>query len=111
KVGRPWLIFSAASGSASAIRRTRPRSGSASSNISGCAIRPMMPDGSDMVEWTMAESPSLSITLDGRPDLLAVRLKELYGITGRSSDALRRAIAAGEPIYSAALFGNDHIDV
>lgn len=64
-----------------------------------------------MVEWTMAESPSLSITLDGRPDLLAVRLKELYGITGRSSDALRRAIAAGEPIYSAALFGNDHIDV
>ena len=59
----------------------------------------------------MPESPSLSITLDGAPDLLAIQLKELYGITGRSSDALRRSIAAGAPIYSAELFGNDHIAV
>ena len=38
-------------------------------------------------------------------------LKSLYRITGRSVVELRRAIRAGEPVYTAALFGNDHIQV
>jgi len=59
----------------------------------------------------MTDSPSLAIVLDSRPDLPAILLKELYGVTGRSSDELHRAIAAGAPVYSAELFGNDHIEV
>lgn len=59
----------------------------------------------------MPDSPALAIVIDGAPDLPAVLLKELYGITRRPGVELRRAIFAGEPVYSAELFGNDHIDV
>lgn len=58
-----------------------------------------------------APSNALSITIDGTPDFPSAVLMSLYRITGRSSVELRRAITAGEPVYSAALFGNDHIDV
>ena len=59
----------------------------------------------------MAESPSLAIRIDGAPHLPAPLLRELYGITGRSSVELRTAILAGEVVYSAELFGNDHVEV
>lgn len=54
---------------------------------------------------------ALSLTLEGTPDLPSVPLKALYRVTGRSTVELRRSILAGEPIYTAALFGNDHIEV
>lgn len=59
----------------------------------------------------MADSPSLAIFIDGAPHLAPTLLKELYAITGRSSVALRAAILAGEVVYSAELFGNDHVEV
>lgn len=54
---------------------------------------------------------ALSLTLDGTPDLPSAPLQALYRITGRSTVELREAIASGDPIYTAALFGNDHIQV
>lgn len=54
---------------------------------------------------------AISLTLDGTPDFPSVVLQALYRITRRSTPELRRAIRAGEPIFTAALFGNDHIDV
>ncbi|APZ33478.1 hypothetical protein [Microbacterium aurum] len=54
---------------------------------------------------------ALSVTLNDAPDLPSVVLQALYRITGRSSGELRRSILAHEPVYTAALFGNDHIDV
>lgn len=59
----------------------------------------------------MADSPSLTIYIDGAPHLSPLLLKELYRITGRSSVELRAAILAGEVVYSAELFGNDHVEV
>ena len=54
---------------------------------------------------------ALSVTLNDTPDLPSAVLQALYRITGRSSGELRRSILAHEPVYTAALFGNDHIDV
>jgi hypothetical protein len=54
---------------------------------------------------------ALSITIDGTPDLPGEVLGALYRITGRSRDELRRSILAGEPVYSADLFGPDHHEV
>lgn len=54
---------------------------------------------------------SLSVTLSGTPDLPVDALKALYRVTGRSTVELREAIRAGEPVYAAAVFGHDHIDV
>lgn len=54
---------------------------------------------------------ALSLTLEGTPDLPSEPLKALYRLTGRSTVELRRSILAGEPVYAAALFGADHIQV
>ncbi|MGU3645192.1 hypothetical protein ACLBXX_09510 [Microbacterium sp. C23T] len=54
---------------------------------------------------------ALSLTIDGTPDFGSEVLKSLYRITGRSTVELRRAIRDGEPVYTAGLFGNDHIQV
>jgi len=54
---------------------------------------------------------AISLTLDGTPDLPSTILQALYRITGRSTVELRRSIQNGEPLFTAALFGNDHIDV
>lgn len=54
---------------------------------------------------------ALSITLDGTPHPPTAFLQAVYRITGRSTVELRRAILAGEPLYTAPLFGTDHIDV
>lgn len=54
---------------------------------------------------------ALSIVLDGTPDLPSAILQALYRITGRSTVELRRDILAGEAVYTAPLFGTDHIDV
>ena len=54
---------------------------------------------------------ALSLTIVDTPDFGSEVLKSLYRITGRSTVELRRAIRAGEPVYTAALFGNDHIEV
>ncbi|MFB7894697.1 hypothetical protein ACFC1I_21010 [Microbacterium sp. NPDC056044] len=54
---------------------------------------------------------AISLTIIGTPDFGSEVLKSLYRITGRSTVELRRAIRAGEPVYTAALFGNDHIQV
>ena len=54
---------------------------------------------------------ALSLTIRGTPDFSSEVLKPLYRITGRSTAELRRAIRDREPVYSAALFGNDHIEV
>ena len=54
---------------------------------------------------------ALSLTIDGTPDFGSEVLKSLYRITGRSTGELRRAIRAGAPVYTAGLFGNDHIQV
>lgn len=54
---------------------------------------------------------ALSLTLVDAPDFGSDVLKPLYRLTGRSSVELRRSIQAGEPVYTAALFGNDHIKV
>ncbi|MGV2983646.1 hypothetical protein ACNPNP_08030 [Microbacterium sp. AGC85] len=59
----------------------------------------------------MAESPSIAIFIEGRPPLAPPLLKELYGITRRSSVELAAAIDAGRDVYAAGLFGNDHVDV
>ena len=53
---------------------------------------------------------ALSVTLDGSPDLPSAVLQALYRITGRSTVELRRSIRAGDPFYSAALFGDDHLE-
>lgn len=52
---------------------------------------------------------SISLTLDGAPDLPSAPLQALYRITGRSTPELRRSILAGEPLFTAALFGREHI--
>ena len=52
---------------------------------------------------------SISLTLDGAPDLPSAPLQALYRITDRSTPELRRAILAGEPLYTAALLGREHI--
>lgn len=54
---------------------------------------------------------ALSLIVEGTPDFPSEVLKALYRITGRSSVELRNSLRAGEPVYTAALFGNDHIDV
>ncbi|MFT4215367.1 MAG: hypothetical protein QM622_11410 [Microbacterium sp.] len=54
---------------------------------------------------------ALSLTLDGTPDLPGAVLQGLYRITGRSSVELRRSIQSGEPVYTASLFGSDHLAV
>lgn len=58
-----------------------------------------------------ASDTALSLTIDGAPELGSGVLQALYRITGRSSVELRRSIRAGEPVYTAALFGSDHIEV
>ena len=58
-----------------------------------------------------ASGNALSLTIAGTPDFGSEVLKSLYRITGRSTVELRRAIRDGEPVYTAALFGNDHIQV
>lgn len=52
---------------------------------------------------------ALSIVLDGTPDFPSAVLQALYRLTGRSTVELRRDILAGEPVFTAPLFGNDHI--
>lgn len=52
---------------------------------------------------------ALSITLVEKPDLPSVVLQALYRITGRSTVELRRSILGHEPVYTAELFGADHI--
>jgi hypothetical protein len=54
---------------------------------------------------------ALSLTLVGTPDFGSEVLKALYRITGRSTVELREAILAGEPVYTAELFGSDHLRV
>lgn len=54
---------------------------------------------------------TVSLTLDGTPDLVSAMLQSLYRITGRSTVELRRAILAGQPLYTASLFGPEHISV
>lgn len=54
---------------------------------------------------------AISLTLDGTPDLPSAILQALYRITGRSTVELRRSIQGRQPLLTAALFGNDHIDV
>lgn len=58
-----------------------------------------------------APENALSLTIAGTPDLPGEVLKSLYRLTGRSTVELRRAIQTGEPVYRAALFGSDHLDV
>ncbi|WP_296194608.1 hypothetical protein [uncultured Microbacterium sp.] len=55
-------------------------------------------------------STALSVSLEGPVTLPTEALKALYRITGRSSVELRLALAAGEPVYRANLFGRDHIE-
>lgn len=59
----------------------------------------------------MSESPSIAIIITGSAHLPPAMLKELYGITGRSSVELHSAIVAGANVYAAELFGNDHVEV
>ncbi|AUG28603.1 hypothetical protein JVX92_11525 [Microbacterium hominis] len=54
---------------------------------------------------------AISLTLDGTPDLPSAILQALYRITGRSTVELRRSIQGRQPLFTAALFGNAHIDV
>jgi hypothetical protein len=58
-----------------------------------------------------APENALSLTIAGTPDLPGEVLKALYRITDRSTVELRRAIRDGEPVYRAALFGTDHLEV
>ena len=58
-----------------------------------------------------APENALSLTITGTPDFGSEGLKSLHRITGRSTGELRRAIRDGEPVYAAALFDNDHIEV
>jgi len=58
-----------------------------------------------------APETALSLTIAGTPDFGSEVLKSLYRITGRSTVELRNAIRDGEPVYTATLFGNDHIQV
>lgn len=64
-----------------------------------------------VVKWIMAESPSIAIFIEGSPQLPPPLLKELYGITGRSTVELSSAMIAGRNVYAAELFGNDHVEV
>lgn len=78
------------------------------------SLRDRTLDGDDtdlMVKWSMAESPSIAIVIEGRPHLAPPLLKELYDITRRSSVELSTAILAGDDVYAASLFGNDHVEV
>ena len=54
---------------------------------------------------------SVSLTLEGTPDLPSTTLQALYRITGRSTVELREAIAGGHPVYTASLFGREHLGV
>lgn len=58
-----------------------------------------------------APQNALSLSIPGSPDLGGEIIKALYRLTGRSSVELRRALQAGTPIFTAPLFGNEHIDV
>lgn len=58
-----------------------------------------------------APENALSLTIVDPSGVTPDALKQLYRITGRSSVELRDAILAGTPVYSAPLFGNDHIQV
>ncbi|TQJ31495.1 hypothetical protein [Microbacterium sp. SLBN-146] len=58
-----------------------------------------------------APQNALSLTIAGTPDFGSVVLQSLYRITRRSTPELRRSIRSGEPVYTATLFGNEHIDV
>lgn len=58
-----------------------------------------------------APENAISLTITGTPDFGSEVLKSLYRLTGRSTVELRHAIRDGEPVYTAALFGNDHLDV
>lgn len=58
-----------------------------------------------------AAQNALSVTISGTPDFGSEVLKALYRITGRSTVELREAIRSGEPVYTAELFGTDHIHV
>lgn len=59
----------------------------------------------------MADSSSIAIIIEGRPHLAPPLLRELYGITRRSSVELSAAIVAGDDVYAAGLFGKDHVEV
>lgn len=54
---------------------------------------------------------AISLTLEDVRELPADTLKALYRITGRSTVELRESVHAGEPVYTASLFGDDHITV
>lgn len=54
---------------------------------------------------------AISLQLDGTPDPPATFLQVLYRLTGRSTVEMRRSILAGEPFYTAPLFGPEHITV
>lgn len=58
-----------------------------------------------------APENAISLTIVDRSDFGSEVLKSLYRLTGRSTGELRRAIHEGAPVYTAALFGNDHINV
>lgn len=58
-----------------------------------------------------AQENVLTLTVIGTPDFGNEVLKSLYHLTGRSTVELRRAIQAGEPLYTAPLFGTEHINV
>ena len=60
----------------------------------------------------MTDSPvSMSLTLDGVTVLSPAALQSLYRINGRSTVEMRLAVASGEPLYTAELFGADHLQV
>lgn len=54
---------------------------------------------------------ALSLTLSGHPDLPSAVYQALYRITGRSTVEMRNAVREGAPVYTAALFGTDHLQV
>ncbi|WP_433719149.1 hypothetical protein [Microbacterium laevaniformans] len=54
---------------------------------------------------------AISLTLDGTPDLPSAILQTLHRLTGRSTVEMRLCIQRHEPLFTAALFGPDHIDV
>ncbi|KZE88682.1 hypothetical protein [Microbacterium sp. TNHR37B] len=54
---------------------------------------------------------ALSLTLSDHPDLPSAVYQALYRITGRSTVEMRNAVREGAPVYTAALFGTDHLQV
>ena len=59
----------------------------------------------------MPHDHTLALTLVERPDLPSATLQALYRITGRSTVELRHAIQGGDALYTAPLFGREHIEV